>query len=63
MAAKNLRPAASVKLKTLAYDYNAAGALTPEQRRDRLIGLSRVLLDIFLSLTPEQRAEYAAVKG
>jgi hypothetical protein len=63
MIAKNLRPAAPVKLKTLAYDYDVPGALTPEQRSDRLKGLSRVLLDIFLSLTPEQRAEYAAVKG
>jgi hypothetical protein len=59
MAAKNIRPAESVKLKTLAYNYDAPGALTPEQRSDRLKGLSRVLLDIFLSLTPEQKARYS----
>jgi hypothetical protein len=62
MTAKNLRPAAPVKLKTLGYNYDAPGALTNEQRSDRLKGLSRVLLDIFLGFTPEQRAKYAAIK-
>lgn len=62
MGVKNLSPATPVKLKTLAYDYDAPGALTREQRSERLKGLSRVLLDIFMDLTPEQRAKYAAVK-
>jgi hypothetical protein len=59
MTSKNLRPAAPIKLKTLAYDYDAPGALPPEQRSDRLKGLSRVLLEIFLTLTPEQKARYS----
>jgi hypothetical protein len=59
ISAKNLRPGTPVKLKTLAYDYDTPGALTHEQRSDRLKGLSRVLLDIFLTLTPEQKARYS----
>jgi hypothetical protein len=49
MPIKKLRPGLPVKLKTLPYNYDAPGALTREQRSERLKGLSRVLLDIFLS--------------
>jgi hypothetical protein len=48
--------------ETLPYNYDATGALTPEQRDERLEGLSRVLLDIFLSLSPEQKARYLSTK-
>jgi hypothetical protein len=62
MPTKKLRPAGPVKLRTLPYNYDAPGALTREQRSDRLKGLSRVLLDIFMDLSPGQRAKYAATK-
>jgi hypothetical protein len=47
-----------VKLTTLPYRYDAPGALTPEQRDERLDGLVGVLWDIFRSLSPEERAKY-----
>jgi hypothetical protein len=50
-AATQAKPA---KLGTLPYN----GALTPEQRDACLDGLVDTLLDIFLTMSPEQRARY-----
>jgi hypothetical protein len=55
-AATKAKPA---KLQALPYNYNAPGALTPEQRDACLDGLVDSLLDIFLTMSPEQRARYS----
>jgi hypothetical protein len=47
-----------VKLTTLPYRYDALGALPPQQRDACLDGLVDTLLDIFLNMSPEQRARY-----
>jgi hypothetical protein len=50
------------KLQALPYRYDSPGALTPEQRDERLDGLVDTLLDIFLSLSPEQKVRYRAAE-
>jgi hypothetical protein len=62
MAKPRANRTAAGKLTTLPYNYDAPGALTPEQRDARLDGLVDTLLDIFLSLSPDEKAKYRAAK-
>jgi hypothetical protein len=58
MPAKKPRSSKHVRVDESPYDYDVPGALTPEQRDACLDGLVGVLLDIYLDLTPEQKARY-----
>lgn len=63
MSTKERRPCKSAKFDLPLYDYDAPGAMTRQQREERLDGFYHVLAEIFLGLTPEQRAKLVRRTG
>jgi hypothetical protein len=58
MSAKKPRTAKAGKVDLPPYDYGKPGAQTYQQRQERLEGLIQVFVDIFASLSPEDRVRY-----
>jgi hypothetical protein len=58
MPATKPRSSKHVRVDEPPYDYDAPGAMTRQQRVERLEGLIQVFADIFVGLTPEQRSRY-----
>jgi hypothetical protein len=60
MSTKKLRSPEPAKVDTLPSDYKAPGAMTRQQREERLEGLIQVFADIFAGLTSEQLSRYTS---
>jgi hypothetical protein len=63
MPAKKTRRSRPARFDEIPYNYDAPGAMTRQQREERLEGLIQVFADIFPGLTPEQRGRYMSEPG